>query len=166
MPAFAALDYRRLDVLAVVTFGGVATVVPDHRAAARAWLVREGYAIDTLDFSGGLAAAIPALGDLFRWEEQFGYALTADRRSMDALRDGFDFEIPEGGRVLELVGAEAAWREDPRWTYGLLAIVQEHCRAQLALGRRFMALLVLLATSPMIRAPIEQASVPYPAWPS
>lgn len=105
MPAFVALDYRRLDVPAIVSFGGIATVVPEHHAAARTWLAREGYAIDTLDFSGGLAAAIPALGDLFRWEEQFGYVLTAGRRSLDALRDGFDFEIPGAAAVSSVIRA-------------------------------------------------------------
>ena len=81
------------------------------------------------------------------------------------LRDGFEFEIHEGGgRVLELIRADLAWEEDPRWLVGLLAIAQEHSRRQLALGRRFFALLVIPEDSPLVGAAIEQALVPCGFW--
>jgi hypothetical protein len=165
MPAFKEFDWRRLDVTAIVTFGGVASVEKGRHAGVREWLAGEGYGIDTIDFTAGLSAAVPALGKLLGWEEQFGYALASDSRNLDALRDGFDFGIPEGGgRVFEVLGGEIAWREDPRWFGGVLSIAQEHCREQLALGRRFFALLVLSEKSPLVGWAFDQVVVPYPHW--
>jgi hypothetical protein len=163
--AFADLDWRRIDVRAIVSFGGIATIDEPRSAACRAWLQRHEYRIETLDCRPGLDAAIPVLGRLFRWEEQFGYALTGSTRNLDALRDGFEFEIPEnGGCVFELLGADRAFEEDSGWLLGLLAIAQEHSRAQLALGRRFFALLVIVENSPLIGAVIDKATVPVPFW--
>jgi hypothetical protein len=83
-------------------------------------------------------------GELFRWEEQFGYSLDSGVVNLDALRDGFDFEVPEqGGVVLELAQPDVMWREDPKWLLGLLSIIQEHSRFHLAFGCRFFALLYL-----------------------
>jgi hypothetical protein len=101
------------------------------------------------------------LGRILCWEQQFGYTLGAENRNLDALRDGFDFTIPEGGgQVLEILGAEMAWREDRRWLCGLLAIAQEQSRQQLALGRRFFVLLVLPERSPLVGEVIEQMTIP------
>jgi hypothetical protein len=116
-----------------------------------------------------LAEAIPELGRTLGWEEQFGYALGPDSRNLDALRDGFAFDIPEGGgRVFEIVRADLAWREDSRWLLGLLSIAQEQSRWQLALGRRFFALLVIPEESPLVGTVIEEISVPgvfgNPSW--
>jgi hypothetical protein len=163
--AFAELDWRRIDVRAIVTHGGLATIDERRHAACRDWLRRHGYKIDTFDCRPGLDVAIPELGRLFRWEEQFGYALGPAHRNLDALRDGFEFAIPEGGgRVFEMIRPDIAWREDRRWLFGLLSIAQEQCRQQLALGRRFFALLVVRADSKMIGAAIEEVKVPGLYW--
>jgi hypothetical protein len=162
--AFSELDWRRIDVQAILAHGGLATIEKRRHAACREWLVRHGYEIDSLDCRPGLSIAVPELGRMLRWEEQFGYALQPDSRNLDALRDGFEFEIPEGGgRVLEILGPDLAWEEDPRWLCGLLSIAQEHCREQLALGRRFFALLVVPdGRSPLIGVVIEDQRVPGP----
>src|SRR5262249_33913635 len=138
MAAFTEIDWRRLDVWAIVGFAGLAAGDERRREACRAWLGRNGYTIDAIDFEPGLAVAIPASGAVVRCEEQCRYRLEPGSRNLDALRDGFDFEIPDGGgHVLELNRPDAAWRGDRRWLLGLLAIAQEHSRYQLALGRRF-----------------------------
>ncbi|MBI5548380.1 MAG: hypothetical protein HY901_31240 [Deltaproteobacteria bacterium] len=166
MPAFDVLDWRRLDATAIVTFGGLATVEEPRHDATRAWLLAEGYVIDTFDCQPGLSVSVPALGRLLKWEEQFGYELAPDSRNLDALRDGFDFPVVEGGRrVLEILRPDLAWREDQRWTCGLLSIAEEHCRAQLALGARFFSILVVPEKSPFIGAVIiDQPVVPAPSW--
>lgn len=165
MAAFAGLDWRRLDVTAVVTHGGLATIDEARHAACRAWLAREGYAVSTFDCRPGLAAAIPELGRLLRWEEQFGYALGPDRCNLDAVRDGFDFDIPDGGgHVFEVVRPDLAWTEDCGWLCGLLSIAQEHTRQQLALGRRFFTLLVVRADSRFVGAALDPVRVPAAFW--
>ena len=162
MAAFDELDWRRIDVWAIVGCAGLASVFEQARPFYRDWLERHGYAIDSLDCRPGLCQAIPELGRMLRWEEQFGYSLEADSRSLDALRDGFEFEMPAGGgRVLEVFGADLAWQEDPRWMLGMLSIAQEHSRRQLALGRRFFILLVLPEGSPLIGVEIETTTVPF-----
>jgi hypothetical protein len=65
---------------------------------------------------------------------------------------------------LEVVRADLAWLEDPRWLLGVLSIAQEHSRRQLALGRRFFTLLVLPEHSPLAGVAIEQTEVPCPFW--
>jgi hypothetical protein len=165
MAAFADLDWSRIDVTGIVTFGGLATIDERRHQVCRDWLKRHGYGIDTFDCRPGLAVAVPELGRLLCWEQQFGYALGPDSRNLNALRDGFEFDIPEGGgRVFEIVRADLAWQEDPRWLCGLLSIAQEESRRQLALGRRFFALLVVPERSPFIGAVIEQSTVPGPYW--
>jgi hypothetical protein len=162
MAAFGALDWRRIDVAAIVTFSGLATVDEGRHQACRDWLLREGYEVDTFDCRPGLTVAVPELGRRLRWQEQFGYALGPESRNLNALRDGFDFAIPEGGgRVFEVIRPDLAWEEDWRWLCGLLAIAQEHCRQQLALGRRFFALLVVPEQSPLIGAVVEEVRVPH-----
>jgi len=160
------LDWNRIDVSAIVgPTGGLATIDERRHPACREWLRRHGYAIDSLDCRPGLAEAVPALGRMLRWQAQFGYSLGTGDRNLDALRDGFEFDVPEGGgRVLEVVRADLAWQEDPRWLVGLLSIAQEHSRRQLALGRRFFALLVIPEHSLLVGAAIEQTQVPCPFW--
>jgi hypothetical protein len=165
MAAFADLDWRRIDVNGIVIFGGLATIDESRHLACRDWLARHGYTIDTLNCRPGLAVAIPELGRQLHWDEQFGYALGPDSRNLDALRDGFWLDIPAGGgRVVEIIRADIAWQEDSRWLCGLLSIIQEQSRRQLALGRRFFALLVLPENSPLIGAAIAQTTVPGPHW--
>src|SRR5438874_1237699 len=163
--AFSDLDWDRIDVQAIVDSSGLATIDERRHPACRQWLLRQGYQIDTLDCRPGLAEAVPALGRLLSWREKFGYSLGSSDRNLDALRDGFRFDISkDGGRVLEVVRADVAWREDSSWLLGLLSITQEHCRRQLALGRRFFALLVVPEGSPLVGADIEKTQVPCQFW--
>jgi hypothetical protein len=165
MAAFGELDWSRIDVQGIVAFGGLATIDERRHRACREWLARHGYLIDTFDGRPGLSVAVRDLGRLLCWEERFGYALGSDSRNLDGLRDGFEFDILEGGgRVFEILGADRIWREDSEWLCGLLEIAQEQSRRQLALGRRFFALLVASEGSPLIGAPIGRIEVPVPFW--
>ena len=111
MAAFDQLDWTRFDVWAAVAMEGVAAVATDHRASCHAWLAQHEYALTSIDFAQGVGPAVVALGERFRWEEQFGYRLTPERRNINALRDGFEFELKPGqGHVLELLHAEVAHR--------------------------------------------------------
>lgn len=165
MAAFTQLIWEHIDVWAIAGMGGLATIEEERREACRSWLSRNGYSLDTLDCTQPLNQVAAALHTLLRWEEQFGYTPEVGRRSLDALRDGFAFDIPEdGGHVLELLRGDLVWQEDPVWVRGVLSIAQEYSRWQLALGRRFFVLLVVAAQSPMIGDPIEEARVPGPFW--
>ena len=160
MAAFNELDWRRLDVGAIVEQSGLAVIDVERRTSCREWLERNGYKVETLDCRGGLDIAIPALGRMLDWEGQFGYVLGPDSRNLDALNDGFEFDASGGGCVLEILGADVAWQEDPRWLLGLLSIAQAHSRRHLALGQRFFTLLVLPKGSPLIGVVIEEVKVP------
>jgi hypothetical protein len=165
MAAFAELDWTRFDVWAAVAMEGVAVVNSAHREACLAWLQQHGYAVTSIDFALGVGPAVVALGEKLCWEEQFGYRLTTDSRNLDALRDGFDFDLKPGeGHALELLNGDVAHREDPRWLSGLLAIAHEHTVRQLALGARFFVSLVLDRDSPLIGATYETLSLPVPFW--
>jgi hypothetical protein len=163
LAAFQDLDWQHIDVQAIVGSAGLATIDEQRHHSCQSWLRRQGYAIDSLDFTDGLAAAVTRLGNIVQWEEQFGYALRSDSRNLDALNDGFSFleASPDGGRVLELIRPDLAWQEDSRWLLGLLSIAQEHSRRELALGRRFFTLLVVPdKASAVIGQVIDQSKVP------
>ena len=162
MAAFEEIDYTRFDCSAAVECEGVAVVDKEHRESCLAWLRREGYGIESIDFGQGIAAAVPKINDLFRWEEQFGYELRADcAPGLDALRDGFEFELQPGeGKVLELKNADVAYRENRRWLLELLYIAHEHSIEQLALGVRFFTVLFLDPRSRLIGKQYESLSVP------
>lgn len=114
MTAFTELDWIRVDVLAIVAFWGIATIGERRRSKCPDWLQRNGYEIESLDCGQELAQAIPELGRMLRWQQQFGYALGPENRNLDALRDGFEFEVPDvGGKAFEIVRADAAWRKIP-----------------------------------------------------
>jgi len=163
--AFTELDWRRIDVWAIVACSGLITIEESRHLLCRQWLLKNHYEINSIDCSTGLNQAIPELGRLFRWEQQFGYSLEPHRRNLDALRDGFVFDIPQnGGRVLEIIRPDIAWQEDSRWLLGLLSIAQEYSLKELALGRRFFALLVVPEDSPLIGQTIEINKVPSPFW--
>ncbi len=95
--AFTAIDWQRIDVWAIVQCGGLGCVEPARHAACPAWLERERYTFDTLNFGSGLADAVSASGQLMQWERQFGYSLDGGSCNLDALRDGFEFDAPAGG---------------------------------------------------------------------
>jgi hypothetical protein len=102
---------------------------------------------------------------MLKWQQQFGYTLTADNRNLNALRDGFEFNVPkDGGKVFELNRADVAWQEDAWWLLGLLRIAEESSSRQLALGRRFFTLLVLPENSPLGGKEYETNKVPMPFW--
>lgn len=165
MAAFTELDWSRIDVLAIVAFRGIATIDERRRWKCLDWLRRNGYGIESLDCSRGLVHAVPELGKMLEWQKQFGYTLEPDNRNLDALRDGFEFDVTaDGGKVLELVRADVAWQEDARWLLGVLAIAEEASRRQLALGKRFFTLLVLPEKSPLVGKVIESTTVPVPFW--
>lgn len=160
-PAFDEIDWGRPDFEILVSHfhRGVAAISLDEYDAFRRWLDAFGYRVDTFDMSAGLNVAVPAIGRYFRWEEQFGYVLGPDRRNLDALDDGFEMEVPENGLVLEIVDAEVAWKEDPRWFLGLISIASAHSMRHLALGRRFFTVLPLPKSSPLINAAVEQFTI-------
>lgn len=161
MAVFTELDWRRLDVWAIVGAAGTAVVDIRQHPQSRRWLEDNGYTIGTLNCTEGLNQAIPALGRMLNWEQQFGYSLGPESRNLDALNDGFEFTVPEnGGYVLDVIGADLAWEEDARWLQGFLAIAQSHSRKHLALGQRFFVLLALPQHSPLIGAVIEETRVP------
>jgi hypothetical protein len=165
MAAFVQLDWARFDIWSIVAMEGVAVVESSHRDACLTWLREHNYAITSIDFAQGIGPAVVALGEKLCWKGQFGYRLAPENRNLDALRDGFDFDLKPGqGHVLELLNVEVARREDPRWISGLLAIAHEHALQQLALGARFFATLVLDRGSPVIGMPYENLTVPVPYW--
>jgi hypothetical protein len=161
LAAFEELDWRRIDVTAIVGCSGLATIYESQQREYREWLRSQEYDIVSVDCRGGLGRVVPELGRLFNWESQFGYSLAPENCNLDALRDGFDFQIaPGGGVVFELVRADVAWREDSQWVLGLLAIAQEHSRAQLARGRRFFTLLVIPEGSAIEGATVQPITIP------
>lgn len=163
MAAFQDLDWTRLDVDALVNGRGIGVIHPEHADECRAWLQREGYAVEQWSFAGGIGPAVAHIGRRLRWEEQFGYVLGAESRNLDALRDGFLSDAwGSDALVLEIHAAEKVWREDPRWLLGVLAIAQEQSLWELALGRRFFVILLLDRASPLIGQQVDALRVPYP----
>src|SRR5215475_12230796 len=123
------IDWRRIDVQAIVGHHGIAVIDNARRAACLDWLRRHDYRIEGIDCSGGMAGVLERFNVLFRWEEQFGYRLSDGSRNLNALRDGFDFDVPQPAAIVfELLQPDVLWREDSRWTLGLLAIASEHSR--------------------------------------
>src|SRR5687767_6266720 len=165
MPPFNELDWRRLDITAIVQHCGLASAEEPRHAEVLDWLSANGYRVETVDCRGGLAQLLPQFNRLFHWEQNFGYELSPDRRNLNAVRDGFHFDVPpDGGVVLELVRPDVVWREDTYWLLKLLAIAQEHSLRQLALGRRFFTLLVLPPQCPLVGEVVEETRVPSPTW--
>src|SRR3569833_1075404 len=119
-------------------FRGVAAVSHDEYGELKAWLTETGYATVTIDFTDGLAHGIDQINHIFRWEEQFGYLLSIERRNLDAVSDGFRFDMSGYGILLDILGAEAAWREDRRWFMGLLSIASDASHGYLSVGERLL----------------------------
>lgn len=165
MTAFEQLDWSRFDVWAAVALDGIVAVDRAHHESCSSWLLERAYTITSIDFAKGIGPAVTFLGEMLRWENQFGYRLTSESRNLSALRDGFDFGLQPGqGHVLELLNVEQAHQENPGWLFGLLAISREYSRWQLALGSRFFAVLILEAGSPMVGIQYEALTVPVPYW--
>lgn len=95
MAAFTELDWRRIDDHAIVECSGIAAIDERRRSKCLDWLWRNGYEIESLDCTRGLVHAIPELGRMLRWQQPFGYTPDSGSRNLDALRDGFEFAVPE-----------------------------------------------------------------------
>ena len=164
MAAFETLDWGNLDVFAILVGGGIATIEPSSADRSLEWLRSKSYAVTTLDFARGIGPIVAALGLRFQWERQFGYRLEASDRNLARLRDGLWFEITEGGGlVLELKGFEMALAGDREWSTGFLSVLSEHSHRQLALGRRFFAVVhVASGDSPVVGLSLKEWSVHYP----
>jgi hypothetical protein len=157
------IEWLRFDVLSVLTHSGLGAVRSGERVLCSQWLSRKGYGALTLDCSAGKRAVQRQLGSYLKWEDQFGYKLEEGSGSLDALRDGFAFDLGElGSFALELVEPEAIWQEDAAWFECLLAVAVEHSRYQLALGYRFLTVLYLAESSPLVGRTVDHVAIPLP----
>ena len=162
-PAFSELNWGQFDVDAIVVKAGITVVASSDRQGAHAWLAAHNYPVRSIDCAGGIAALATAIGQLFQWELQFGYAFGASRFNLDALHDGFGYSFSEEPAwVLELLNADVCHQEDAEWFYGFLSIAQNYSREQLALGRRFFLILLLDSNSRLINQEFETSRVPSP----
>ncbi len=158
------IDWHRLDVRAIVSQNGLATIDETLRAECTAWLKQNEYRVDTIDCARGITEFLKTLGALIRWEEKFSSQLEKGNRSLDALNDGFQIDVPAtGGVVLELVRPDLILQENRDYLLGMLSIASEHSRRHLACGRRFFTLLVLPDKSPLIGQKISNVGVPHPS---
>lgn len=159
------IDWRRLDVMALLACHGLAAVTPEDREHCLQWLRTEGYRVETVDCSVGYRSLLEHLGTLFRWVDQFGHRLEEGNGNLNALRDGFGFgfHVPDvGGLVFELRHVNIIWREQPGWTLGLLSIAAEHSLHHLACGRRFFSLLTMPVDCSLAGGPFNEMCVPGP----
>jgi hypothetical protein len=163
-PAFTELDWSRFDVWAVVQCEGIVAIYDDSQREAVKWLAAQNYDVSTIDFSRGVSEAVSQLGNLLDWEGKFG-PFNPSSRNLDALNDGFDFDLNPGqGHVLELKQAHLAYDEDPRWTLGLLSITRHYSRCQLALGVRFITLVGVNSNSNIIGATVDSIYLNHPTF--
>ena len=161
MAVFDKLDWANIDVMAIVARYGLLTVDDKRVASHRTWLSEAGYKIVELDCGLGFAHVLDEVNRLFRWDENFGYELSVDRCSLDAVNDGFEFDFGgTSGIVLQLNEPDVLWETEPKWILGLLSIVNVYSHTQLALGNRFFTLLVMPDSSPLIGQIIDSISVP------
>src|SRR5688572_21878414 len=115
-----------------------------------------------------IAGAVPIetlrqLGELFRWEEEFGYRLDTGKGNLDALADGFDFPALTGGRTALILNGVDTLGEERARILGLLSIASDHSTYHLALGSRFITVLPLSNESPLPHATFSSQKVPH-AW--
>jgi hypothetical protein len=164
MAAFETLDWTTLDTLAIVEHRGVIAADQQVRNRCHQWLDLHQYTRVSLNFTSGISGAINQLNRLLNWQEQFGYEMKAESRNLDALRDGFAFNVPDqGGLVLVLQDFELAWQEDPNWSSTLLIFASEYSIQQLALGKRFFTLVEVESNkSPIIGRIYDSLSISYP----
>ena len=156
------VSWTRIDY-ATIAGDGLACVELRRHDECRAWLERRHYRIVTIDCALGLPALCKQLSDIFDWPAQFGYEFAG--HSLDALRDGFTFAIPdEGGVVLMLLRPDALWTAERSFMDGLFAIAAEHTRRQMAEGKRFFTILLLERDSQLPGATIEPRQIPALWW--
>ena len=162
MAAFIELDWTQFDVRALVESHGLVNFDKSALSSCVAWLFEHDYEVHRLECGLGFDVLLDQWNKLFRWEEQFGYALSSDRCGLDAVRDGFEVLSSNGRSVLILDDSEVLWSERPSWLLGVLAIAQEYSLCELALGRRFICIISLPAGSNLVGQVIEQLVVPHP----
>lgn len=161
MAAFTQINWDDPDVWGIVVGRGVTAVERDIVTRVETWLKVNDYSVHEFDFAGGISPVVIELSHYFRWQEQFGYSLAPDSRNLAALRDGFEINSPN--LVFKLSNFEQAWSEDKAWCGGFLSIVSEHSLRQLALGKRFFAMLqVPDAESALVGETFEDLCVPFP----
>jgi hypothetical protein len=165
MAAFAAreIDWRRPDVVALLRNRGLLTVPIGDGPALGTWLAGQGYHLLALDGSAGFQELLRQIGELFEWQARFGYRLEDAGGGLDAIRDGFQIQGEEGGRVALVMGhVDALPPENRNWVLAFLSIAMEESLHQLALGRRFLLVLPLEPDSSFPGAVVESAIVPHP----
>ncbi len=163
MGAFEELNWKNRDVDAIVNGGGIATVKMQDFDDYHEWLLNRGYGVSVIDCCVPFVEVLSSIYILFRWQEQFGYTPERGYVNLNALWDGFDFDIPRGeGHVLELVGIDQLWKSNPQWVVALLEMAHDYSRIQMALGSRFFALLVVEEISDMIGATVTELKIPSP----
>jgi hypothetical protein len=142
MASFKKLEWDQFDTWALLVGRGVVTIEPSSLDQANEWLDEHSYKRIHLDFGTGISPVVFQLGKLLEWERQFGYELEPTSRVLAALRDGFEFDVPEvGGTVLCIANFETAMQEDKSWSTRFISIASEYSLHQLALARRFFAVL-------------------------
>ena len=161
--------WERVDVSSLIDGRGIGTIDPERRPACLAWLKRQGYQIVTVDGSEGVEKTVKQLDQVFRWQDQFGYSLfdsylEGKRLNLNALQDGFHFDIPEGGFVLEIYRPDLSWQKPFDEFLALMAIAARYSCWQLALGNRFFVLLTLPGDSPLIDREFDRLKIPLPFW--
>ncbi len=157
------IQWLRFDVTSAFAHSGLGAVSENEREHCSRWLSRHGYTKHTIDCSAGVHGMRRQLGDYLSWEDQFGYKLEDRAGNLDALRDGFNLNIGNAsGLVLELLTPEVAWKEDPAWFDGFLAVAVEQARYQLALGYRFLVVLYVESSSPLVGRVVATVEVPSP----
>lgn len=166
MALFNELDWDRIDVRAIAgSPGGLVTIDEPRHHACHKWLLDQGYKTDLVDFRLGVEQSLLRLEQILSWQERFGYSLNPNDINLDSLHSGFGLEIPEGeGRVLELWRPDLAWQVDPTFILGLLWIIHDYSRKQLALGRKFFALLIIPDESALSEAVITDVKLGCHFW--
>jgi hypothetical protein len=158
------VEWLRFDVTSALTHSGLGVARSSERPQCSHWLSKKGYAKLAIDCSQGKREVQRQLGSHLKWEEQFGYRLEDGPGNLDAIRDGFNFDLGDlRGFALEILEPEATWKEDGPWFEGLLAVAVEHARYQLALGHRFLVVLYVAESSPLVGRVVEPITIPS-AW--
>lgn len=153
--AFDGLRRSGFDFETIVWRRGIAAVSVEDHSYFREWLLENGYEILTFDFSVGRKELGAELDRHLHWEDQFGYPMPADGPNPNALHDGFNFDVPEAGLALEILGAETLWLEDPEYLIYFLTDSSDHSMEHLAYGRRLLTLLSVPKNSTIFRHKVE-----------
>jgi len=158
------IDHGRIDVSALVQHRGVAAIDSLRAPACERWLQRQGYRLVHLDCSLPFPELLLELGRLLRWEEQFGHRLEMGQANLEALADGFEFDVPAGGMTFVLRHPDALAAAEPEWFDSLLAISADYSLLQLCRGRRFFVVLVVDRESTLPGRAYATSRIPMAYW--